>query len=138
MQFDLTHSLRTYLEVSTGIKSVWVFDGVKLPVERPLITVEQMQNNNELISKQGSFGTTFRWQVGLTATSIRERLILQDTIRERLMKNIELISATSSDKLGFFNVFITAETPISPDDISDKSSYHRIYFDVIVEQTFTK
>lgn len=138
MQFDLTHSLRAYLEVSTGIKSVWIFDGVKLPVERPLITVEQMQNNNELISKQGSFGTTFRWQVGLTATSIRERSILQDTIRERLMKNIELISATSGDKLGFFNVFITAETPISPEDISDKTSYHRIYFDVIVEQTFTK
>lgn len=137
MQFNLTYSLRTHLEASTGIKTVWIYDGVKLPTERPLLTIEQMQNNNVNISKSRRFETTYRWQVGLYTTSIRERSLLQDAVKGSLIKDkIELLNATTSgEKLGYFYALVTGEVPITPEDISDKSSYHRVYFDVEVIAT---
>lgn len=137
MQFNLTHSLRTHLETSTGIKTVWLYDGIKLPADRPLLTVEQMPNNNANISKSRRFETTYRWQIGLYTTSIRERSLLQDAVKRAIIKDkIELLNATTpGEKLGYFYALVTGEVPITPEDPSDKSNYHRVYFDVEVSAT---
>ncbi|MDQ0270723.1 hypothetical protein [Cytobacillus purgationiresistens] len=124
------------MEASTGIKTVWLYDGVTLPTVRPLLIVEQMQNNNALISKQRRVETTYRYQIGLYAATIRERSLLQDEVKKALREKIELISATTpGEKLGYFYALVTGETPITPDDSSDKSKYHRVYFDVEVSAT---
>ncbi len=140
MQFSLTHSLRTHIEQSTGVKTVWLFDGIKLPQERPLITIEQMTNTNEVISKQRSVETVYRYQIGLSATSIRERSLIQEEIRDVLTDDkITLLDALNpGETLGYFYAVVTGETPITPDDVSDKSEYHRVYFDVEVRYTKTK
>lgn len=138
MQLDLQHSLRTHLANKTGLNVVWVYDGVVLPNVKPFITIEQMQNNNEVLSKQReAIRTTYRFQVGIFANTASERARKQDELRRILLRDtIELISAEQAGQsLGFFNATVTAEVPIPADDISDKTKYHRVYFDIEVDST---
>lgn len=138
MQLDLQHSLRTHLAEKTGLNVVWVYDGVVLPTAKPFITIEQMQNNNEVLSKhREAIRTTYRFQVGLFANSASERARKQDELRRILLRDtIELISTEQvGQSLGFFNATVTAEVPIPADDISDKTKYHRVYFDVEIDAT---
>jgi hypothetical protein len=140
MQLNLQHSLRTHITAKTGINTVWVYDGVKLPTTKPFITIEQMQNNTTVISKhREAVRTIYRFQIGLFATSAADRSRKQDELKRVLLfDKIELIDATSSTSLGFFNADITAEVPMPAEDVSDETRKHRIYFDVEVDVTFNK
>ncbi|SET69193.1 hypothetical protein SAMN05216389_12110 [Oceanobacillus limi] len=136
MQLELGYSIQVFLEDKTGIPSVLIYDGIKLPDEKPFITVEQMQNNLTAISKQNeSIATTFRFQLGLYARTHAERSSKQDEIRELfLFEDIPLYNETGGLTSGFFNVSITNEVPIIPEDISDQTRMHRLYFDIEVER----
>ncbi|MFJ5716532.1 hypothetical protein [Neobacillus sp. NPDC093127] len=141
MQLNLQRSLKSHLQTKVGIPAIWVYDGVKLPIVKPFITVEQMQNNNEIISKQReSIQTTYRFQVGLHASSANERVRRQEEIKQIfLFDEIELLDAdTPGQSLGFFNTNLSAEVPMPADDLSDKTSYHRVYFDIEVDVTFNR
>lgn len=138
MQLNIQHSIRAHLAEETGIPAIWVYDGVKLPKIKPFITVEQMQNNTTIISKQReAVQTTYRFQVGVFANSATERARKQDEVKRLLLfDNIELVDATTGALLGFFKANVTAEVPMPADDISDKTGYHRLYFDVEVDVVF--
>jgi hypothetical protein len=141
MQLNIQHSLRKYIESKTGINTVWVYDGVKLPKVKPFVTIEQMQNNTTVISKQReAVRTVYRFQIGLFATSATDRALKQDEIKRVLLfDEIELLDATTPDTaLGFFNANITAEVPLPAEDISDETNKHRVYFDVEIDVTFNK
>jgi hypothetical protein len=140
MQLNLQHSLRTHISAKTGINTVWVYDGVKLPTTKPFITIEQMQNNTTVISKQReAVRTIYRFQIGLFASSATDRARKQDELKRILLfDKIELIDTTSSTSLGFFNADITAEVPMPAEDVSDETNKHRVYFDVEVDVTFNK
>jgi hypothetical protein len=141
MQLNLQHSLRTHIANKTGINTVWLYDGVKMPTTKPFITVEQMQNNTTILSKQReSVRTIYRFQVGLFASSAADRARKQDELKRTLLfDKIELIDASTPGKsLGFFNAVITAEVPMPAEDISDETNKHRVYFDVEVDVTFNK
>jgi hypothetical protein len=141
MQLNLQHSLRTHLSAKTGINTVWIYDGVKLPKSKAFITIEQMQNNTTVISKQReAVRTIYRFQIGLFATSAADRARKQDEVKRVLLfDEIELLDATTPDtSLGFFNANITAEVPLPAEDISDETQKHRVYFDVEVDVTFNK
>jgi hypothetical protein len=140
MQLNLQHSLRTHIATKTGINTVWVYDGVKLPTAKPFVTVEQMQNNTTVISKQReAVRTVYRFQIGLFASSATERARKQDDLKRVLLfDEIELLSATTGDLLGVFRADLTAEVPLPAEDISDKTKMHRVYFDVEVDVTFNK
>jgi hypothetical protein len=140
MQLNLQHSLRSHILAKTGINTVWVFDGVKLPTTKPFITVEQMQNNTTVVSKQReAVRTIYRFQIGLFANSATDRARKQDELKRVLLfDKIELIDATSGISLGFFNADLTAEVPMPAEDISDETNKHRIYFDIEVDVTFNK
>lgn len=141
MQLNLQHSLCTHIENKTGIKSIWVYDGVKLPTVKPFITVEQMQNNTTQVSKQReAIRTIYRFQIGLFATRATDRARRQDEIKRILLfDEIELIDATTPGKsLGFFRCDLTAEVPIPAEDITNETQKHRVYFDVEINLTFNK
>ncbi len=125
-----------FLESKTGIATVLMYDGVKLPESKPFITVEQMQNNLEFISKQReAVETTFRFQLGLYANSLTERTRKQDEIRDLfLFEDIPLYTDSGELTAGFFRVGITNEVPLSAEDTSDKTKMHRLYFDIEVER----
>jgi hypothetical protein len=141
MQLNIQHSLRTHIGSKTGINTVWVYDGVKLPKSKAFITIEQMQNNTTIISKQReAVRTIYRFQIGLFATSAIDRARKQDEIKRILLfDKIELIDATTPGQaLGFFNADITAEVPMPAEDISDETNKHRVYFDVEIDLTLHK
>jgi hypothetical protein len=141
MQLNIQHSLRSHIAAKTGINTVWIYDGVKLPTTKPFITVEQMQNNTTVISKQReAVRTIYRFQIGLFASSATDRARKQDEIKRALLfDTIELLDATTPDtSLGFFNADITAEVPMPAEDISDETMKHRVYFDVEIDVTFNK
>jgi hypothetical protein len=142
MQYNLQHSLIAHIEVKTGMKVVWIYDGVKLPKTKPFITIEQMQNNTTVVSKQReSVRTIYRFQIGLFATSATERARKQDELKRILLfDSIELLDANTPGRysLGFFNADITAEVPMPAEDVSDETKKHRVYFDVEVDVTFNK
>jgi hypothetical protein len=140
MQLNIQHSLRTHIENKTGIKTIWIYDGVKLPKSKPFITIEQMQNNTTIISKQReAVMTVYRFQIGLFATSANDRARKQDEIKRVLLfDSIELLNATSGASLGFFHVDLTAEVPMPAEDVSDETNKHRVYFDVEIDVTYNK
>jgi hypothetical protein len=141
MQLNLQHSLITHIADKTGIKVVWIYDGVKLPKSKAFITIEQMQNNTTVISKQReAVRTIYRFQIGIFATSATDRALKQDELKRVLLfEEIELLDATTPGRLlGFFNANITAEVPLPADDISDETQKHRVYFDVEIDVTVNK
>lgn len=140
MQLALQYSIQVFLEEKLGHTSVIMYDGIKLPEVKPFTTVEQMQNNNEYISKlRESISTTFRFQIGLYSTSHYERTSLQDKIRDLfLFEDIPLYNELGEITSSFFNVVVTNEVPITPEDISDETRMHRLYFDVEIKRIFHK
>ena len=138
MQLNLQHSLRTDLAAFMGVTVVWIFDGVKLPDEtaKPYMTIEQMQNNNEVLSKgREAVETIHRFQIGLFAKSASERATLQTKVKRHLLfDEIPLIDLTQTPAKvsGFFHTDLTGEVPISAESVDAKNTYHRVYFDVEV------
>jgi len=110
---------------------------MKLPAENPFITIEQMQNNNEILAKQReAIQTTFRFQIGLFASSGSTRSRHQTAIsRILLYDKIPYVNYEKSPAVvdGFFMCDVTAEVPFNADNIEDLSRYHRVYFDVEID-----
>lgn len=134
MQYNLHASLITHLRTTTEMPVIWHQSGMKLPSENPFITIEQMPNNNEILSKQReSIQTTFRFQIGLFASSGSTRSRQQSAISRILL--YDKIPYTDYAQLptqvvGFFICNVTAEVPFNADAIEELTRYHRVYFDV--------
>lgn len=139
-QYDLTASLQRFLREQTGIRADLVFDGYKHPQERPLITVEQMQNNNEFnVKGREAVQTIYRWQVGLHASNPVERFKLQEELNDLLIFNdipYFNFEKSAEEPAGFFGVVITAVVPMAGDDVTEHSTRHTVYFDI--ETNLTK
>lgn len=140
MLHELTYSIITHLktQVPEFTDVVWIFDGVSLSGKtKPFGTVEQMQSNNEILAKEREYyATTYRFQIGLHASTIGERSKLQDRVRTALLQpDIELLDTSQPFPLptvGFFYCDVTAEVPIPVESVSDETNKHRVYFDVEV------
>jgi len=81
--------------------------------------------------------TTYRFQVGLFASSSSERARLQEQVKNLLMfEDIPLIIATTpAETVGSFYAQVTAEVPIPAEDVSSTTNFHHLYFDIEVEIT---
>lgn len=138
MQYNLQHSLRTDLAAFMGVPVVWIYDGVKLLDEaaKPFMTIEQMQNNNEVLSKgREAVETIHRFQIGLFAKTASERATLQTKVKRHLLfDKIPLIDLDQPTRpiVGYFNTNLTGEVPIGADSTDARNTYHRIYFDIEV------
>lgn len=136
-QHGLQHSIITHLRNKTGLRVDWVFDGYKYPAEKPFVTVEQMQNNIDTLTKQReAIQTIYRFQVGLHAKSATERARLQEQIKRIfLFDEITFLDTNKSPALasGFFMCDLTGVVPMPANDISNTSDYHRVYFDIEID-----
>ncbi|WPP37724.1 hypothetical protein [Bacillus sonorensis] len=138
-QFDLQYSIKKHLAEKTGYKIVWIYDGVTLPDMKPFITIEQMPSSTAMLAKlRETVRTIYHFQVGVYANSATERAAIQEKVRKIfLFDRFKLIDANDPSKeLGLFCVDMTAETPISAEDLSDKTNYHRVFFDIEVDATY--
>lgn len=138
MQLNLQHSIITHLRTLTDRSVIWRYGGVKLPDKAPFITVEQMQNDNEILTKlRESVQTIYRFQIGYYASSATDRARTQELIRRSLIfDEIEYLNTDESPVKsdGFFRVELTSEVPFSAEGIDEVTKYHRVYFDVEIAQ----
>ncbi len=143
MQHEIQHSLITHLRSKfAGVTVVWVYDGVTLPAVKPFITVEQMQNNNAILSKgRESIETVFRFQVGLYVKSFTEKARMQSEIANAI--NFERItlyqtSITPASAVGFFDAFVTNVVAIPAEATEAETQKHKVFFDVEISQVYGK
>lgn len=136
-QYDLQNALRFYFIREMDVACDIVFDGYEFPEDRPLVTIESMQNNAEVISKQReAVRLIYRFQVGLHAGNAVEKAKLQEEIsRVFMFENIPYYNTDLSvdEPVGFFSVDLTSVVPMPTDDISKHSERHRVYFDIEIE-----
>lgn len=137
MLHGLTYSVISHLRAKVRDLNdvVWLYDGVSLTGRpKPFATVEQMQTNAELLAAgRLDYDDTFRFQIGLRARSVSERSRLTDEIKNALRQpHITLLdtSAATAKEAGFFDVEVTAITPMPIESASDETNKHRVYFDV--------
>lgn len=131
----VSHLRKVFPEARVDLK----FDGYEMPEVRPLILVEPMPNSNEIRAKQReAIETTYRYQIGLFDTNSVNLSINQ----ERLQQVFNFDRFAFHDTLqspapltGYFLCDLTGVNPIHPDDLSKKSDYHRVYFDVEIQDT---
>lgn len=134
-QHGLSRSIITHLrDRFADVKVDLIFDGYVMAKERPLITVEQMQNNYEGISKQReSIETIYRYQIGLRdANSVQLSLNQERLMRVFLFDTFTFYNTleTPFREEGVFGCELKAVTPMPNGDISKKSDNHIVYFDV--------
>jgi hypothetical protein len=135
MQHEIHYSLKRHLEtVLSGVPVVWVYDGVALPAVKPFITVEQMQNNNAILSKgRESLQTIFRFQIGLYAKDSTSKSRLQTKIKDAInFDQITLYNTLTSPAIasGFFDAFVTNEVSIPAEATEADTQKHKVFFDV--------
>lgn len=134
-QHGLNRSLIMRLrEAFPAAKVDLVFDGYKMPEVRPLITIESMPGNFDRITKlREGVRMTYRFQIGLHDVNSVQLSINQE--RMQRLFNFERFDFYNTlteppELVGFFDVELTAVTPMPASDISKKSEYNRVYFDV--------
>ena len=142
MQHALQSSLIAHLRKVTGLEVVWQFGGVKLPSTTTFITVEQMPNNNRILTKQReAIQSIYRFQIGLYASSASDRAKRQDVVKRSLLfDEIGYLDTSKSPAVvvGFFHVVLTAEVPFNAEGIEEITKYHRVYFDVEIDRVLRK
>lgn len=142
MQHALTASLIDHLREKTDLPVVWVYDGVSLPKVKPFLTVEQLPSTDTVIAKlRETARTIYRYQIGFHANTASERARRQDEIKHTLVfDEIKLLDTAHAPApvVGSFFVQVTAVTPVTPENINDLTNYHKVYFDVEVDQTYRR
>lgn len=144
VQYDIQASIMRHLEQKTGLRVIWIYDGVTLPDEKqkPFLTIEQMQDDITILAKQReAIETIYRFQVGLFARTAAERARLQESLRSIfLYDDFALLDTSQSGfpPVGVFNVTVERIVPIPADDLAQASKYHRVYFDIFVQNIETK
>lgn len=134
MQNEIGYALTRHITDRTGMKAVQIFDGIKLPTEKPFVTVEVMTNAVVKVSKRReSMRKTYRFQIGLYAKSLSDRNAKQDALeRLFLFEEFPLYHNPSQPATGSFLVDVINAVPIPSDSVSDENTKHRVFFDIEV------
>lgn len=136
--YDAIYSLQRFFGERFGLRADWKYDGYQYPSQRPFITIEALMDERITLSKQReSIQVIDHLQLGYHASDIVDRTQMAENIADVLtFEEIPYYDTQESVAVpsGFFVVEVTSVTPISPDDISNKSEYHRVYFDVEIEK----
>lgn len=136
--YEVFYSIRMALENEapelTDVQMI--YDGVKLSGrEKPFAIVQYLTTNKtKLAAGQRTHEYAFRFQVGIHARSLGEQLQLEEKI-DAILSNPEGIPLYNEEfKTTGETVLVDVSdfTPITNDDVSNKTNNHRGYFDVSV------
>lgn len=138
-QHGLHYSVIEHLRNKFNVPTEWVRDGYKKPDVKPFITVEQMQNNYEAISKlREAVETVYRFQVGLHAEHSTQRAQMQEAIQDTFIFDRFTYLDTAefpATACGSFLCDLTAVVPMPADSVNNQSDYNRVYFDIEINTT---
>ena len=131
----IIHLREKFPDVQVDLK----FDGYQMPEVRPLILIEPMQNNYEILAKQReAIGAIYRYQIGLYDKNSVELSIKQERLQDIFnFDKFPFYDTLQSPAIqrGYFYCELTDIVPMPADDLSKKSGYHRVYFDVEIKTT---
>ena len=137
-QHGLNRALIRHLRESMPeIKIDLKFDGYEMPTERPLIIIEPMQNNYEILAKQReAIETIYRYQIGLFDKTSVQLSINQERLQDVFnFDRFAFYDTLQSPAIltGYFLCELTSVVPMPNDDLSKKSDNHRVYFDIEID-----
>ena len=136
MLYDIQASLKLFIEDTVNVPVVWIYDGVKLPSEKPFITIEDLQINNETLDKlRDAVQSEYYFQVGIHGQTNAQRTRLQSELKQALLFNrIPLVDTSQPDlpTVGFFDCEVEREVRVPAEELAQHSEYHRAYMDVAV------
>lgn len=140
-QLGIAFSLRKFIEERTGVDSIIHYNGIKLPGNLPFVKVRAVLSPHRYVSKgRETIATDFNFEISLHDKSFSELTKNQDGLRRLLLfedipyyrRNGERVPDAS------FSAEIRNENHVSAEDITDKTSKHRVYFEITVEGTHHK
>jgi len=135
--YNAIYSLQRFFDTELNVRADWVSDGYEYPEEKPFITIESLTDERIVLSKgREAVQIIEHLQLGYHATNIVERTKTAEEIADLLTFNkIPYFDTGESvdEHVGFFDVKLTAVVPMPADELSRKSEYHRVYFDVEIE-----
>lgn len=128
-------SLRNAIEDAIGVDTLVKYDGIVLPDKKPFAYIESLESFQYEQSKQReSIRKDNRYQIGLYANSLAERMSLQDDISSLLtFHEFTYYNEDGEETDKTFEVDADfSEMPIPNDDISNKTDNFRMFFDISV------
>jgi|SRR5690625_984964 len=136
MSLNVINSLKINLEDLTDIHTVILYDGIKLPDEKPFLTIDQLTNTFDSVAKQReSVRTNHNFRVGVFAKSLRNRYEIQQTLRDIFsFSELVLHNEEGNDTGRKFEITSMNEIPLNAEDISSDTSKHRVYFDIEIQE----
>lgn len=135
--YDILYSLQKFLTEQTGVKTDIVYDDYTYPKEKPFMTLETLMNERIYrVKRREAVQSIEHIQLSYHAEHFADRTRMADELSDLLTFNkIPLIKADGSDSpIGFFDVEITAVTPMPAEDLARESEKHRVHFDLEIER----
>lgn len=136
MNYEFIFSIRKHLETEVGaltkvriIKPGTVLTGT----EKPFATIQdvQMSQTREAAGRQ-SYSDIYRYQLGVYADELDDRLFLQRDVRKALEKPITFYDESLAPTGQSFYCDIDGYTPMSNGDSENETDNHLSYFDISV------
>src|SRR5690625_122768 len=134
--YNVIYSIQRFFDDNLGIKADWIYDGYEYPSERPFITIESLTDERTILSKgRESVQIIEHLQLSYYAKNIVDRTNRAEEIADLLTFNkVPYYTEESAQQpAGYFLCEVTAVVPIPADDITRHSEYHRVHFDVEIE-----
>src|SRR5690625_1315595 len=131
--YDILYSLQKFLKEQTDVRTDIIYDGYKYPKVKPFMTIETLMDERIYrVKRREAVQSIEHIQLSYHAEHFADRTRMADEISDLLTFNkIPFYKADGSDDLiGFFDVEITAVTPMPAEDLSRESEKHRVHFDI--------
>lgn len=135
-QLGIAYSLRTFIEEETGINSIMYYNGIDLPDELPFVMVRSVLSPHTYLSKgRETVLTDFNFEISLYDVSLSELKRNQDLLRRIFFFEEFLYFNSEGERVKGvkFTTILRNDNHVSPEDITDKTRQHRVYFEITVE-----
>ena len=135
--YDILYSLQKFLTEQTGVRTDIIYDGYVYPKVKPFMTIETLMDERIYRAKRREAVQSIEHiQLSYHAEHFADRTRMADEISDLLTFNkIPFYKADGSDSpIGFFDVKVTAVTPMPADELARESEKHRVHFDLEIER----
>lgn len=135
--YDILYSLQKFLTEQTGVRTDIIYDDYVYPKVKPFMTIETLMDERIYRAKRREAVQSIEHiQLSYHAEHFADRTRMADEISDLLTFNkIPLIKEDGGGSpIGFFDVEITAVTPMPAEDLARESEKHRVHFDLEIER----
>jgi len=135
--YDILYSLQKFLTEQTGVRTDIIYDDYVYPKTKPFMTIETLMDERIYRAKRREAVQSIEHiQLSYHAEHFADRTRMADEISDLLTFNkIPFYEADGSDSpIGFFDVDVTAVTPMPAEDLARESEKHRVHFDLEIER----